>query len=231
MKHSQGFSTVFSAGALLRAATVSALAAGLALAAPAQAAGPTTAQGAAHPPMQAPHRGVNPQAMSPAQKKQFEEFQKARQDLVQARNKLNKIQAETLKKHPELKKQRKAFGDLLAKTMKKNGYDAKKSIAELKSLRDKLKDDKTPKDKRRKLAQDFQTKVIALRKAQGQAMQDKKVKKAREDLGQAVIAAMKKQDPSTDDLIATVQKRQQELIKIRRSIMEHAKQDQARQGK
>ncbi len=220
MKHFQGHRTLFSAAAIALSAAVST--------APAQAAGPGPAQGAAHPPMQAPHRGVNPQAMSPAQKKQFEEFQKARQDLTQARNKLNKIQAQTLKKHPELVKQRKAFGDLVAKTMKKNGYDAKKNIAELKALRDKLKDKKTPKDQRQKLAQDFQTKVIELRKAQGQAMQDKKVQKARHDLGQAVIAAMNKQDPSTNDLIATVQKRQQELIKIRRSIMTQAKQGQSK---
>lgn len=220
MKYFQGYSTVFSAAAIALSALVSA--------GPAQAAGP--APGPAHPPMQAPHRGVNPQSMSPEQKKQFEEFQKARQDLVQARTKLNKIQAKTLKKHPELQKQRKAFGNLVSKTMKKNGYDATKGIAELKSLRDKLKDKSTPKSKRRQLAQDFQTKVMALRKAQGQAMQDKKVQKARHDLGQAVVAAMKKEDPSTEQLIARVQKREQELMKIRRSLAAQAQKARSGNG-
>jgi|GEM_PF-2704909 len=222
MKHFQAYSTVFSAAAIALSAMVSA--------GPAQAAGPGPAQGAAHPPMQAPHRGVNPQSMSPAQKKQFEAFQKARQDLVQARTKLNKIQAKTLKKHPELQKQRKAFGSLVSKTMKKNGYDAKQGIAELKSLRDKLKDKSTPKSKRRQLAQDFQTKVMALRKAQGQAMQDKQVQKARHDLGQAVVAAMKKEDPQTEQLMATVQKREQELMKIRRSLAAQAQKGQSGKG-
>jgi len=222
MKHFQGYRTLVSAAIALSAVV---------LGAPAQAAGPMGEHGAAHPPMQqAPHRGVNPQSMSPEQKKQFEEFQKARQDLVKAKKKLNKIQAETLKKHPELQKQRKAFGDLVSKTMQKNGYDAKKGIAELKSLRDKLKDKGTSKAKRRKLAQDFQSKVMALRKAQGQAMQDKNVQKARHDLGQAVVSAMKKENASTEKLIATVQKREQELMKIRRALAAQA-QKNAQAGK
>lgn len=205
------------AGTLLRGLTLTALAALISVALPAQAADKGTSQ--------APMAATPHNKMTPAQKKQFEAFEKARNEMMQARGRLNNIQKAALKAHPELQKQQGAFVDLLTKTMKKNGYDANKKIAELKSLRSRLQDQKTPQDEKRKLAGQFQVKVIELNKARGKAMQDTKVQKAQHSLQNAVITAMRKQDPDTDKLIATVESKQKELLKIRRSIITQMQQN------
>lgn len=205
-------------GTLLRGLTLITLAAAtLSMALPAQAAD----KGAAHAPMAAPPHSK----MTPMQEKQFEAFQKARSEMMQARRRLSKIQKAAMKAHPELQKQQKAFVDLVTKTMKNNGYDAKQEIAELKSLRSRLEDDKTPQDKKRKLIHQYRAKMVKLNMAQRKVLQDKKVQKARLSLQTAVVSAMRKQDPDTDKLIAMVQNKQKEMLKIRRSALEHMQQN------
>jgi uncharacterized protein (UPF0218 family) len=216
----QGYTHKSTVGTLLRGLTLTALAATLGVALPALAAN----KGAAHAPMADSHAASPRSKMSPAQKKQFEAFQKARSEMMQARGRLSKIQKAAFKAHPELLKQQKSFGDLLSKTMKKNGYDSRKEIAELKSLRSRLQDKKTPQAKKQKLAHQFQAKVIKLNKARGKALQDKKVRKAQQSLQNAVISAMRKQDPDTNKLIAMLQSKQQELLKIRQALLKQMQQ-------
>lgn len=207
----------FTAAALLRSLIIALVAATFSVTLPAQAAD----KGAAHAPMDTKPAAAPRSKMTDAEKKQFVDFQKTRSEMMQTRSQLNKIQQAAFKAHPELQKQQKSFGDLLTRTMKKNGYDAKKEIAKLKSLRTSLQDKKTPQTKKRELAQQFQAKVIKLNKARSKALKDKKVSKAQHSLQKAVLTAMRKQDPNTDKLIAMLQSKQQKLLKIRQSILSH----------
>lgn len=167
-------------------------------------------------------------ANPPINQKQFAEFKKTREELIKERGKLGKIQAAALKAHPELVTREKGLAALVAKTMKKNGYDSKAKIAELKALRGKLRDKSTPKDKKQALVAQFQSKLIAYRKAQYKALQDKHVQKERRELGEAVIAAMKKQDPKTGELLASVKMKEKKLLKLRTALMAEAKKEVAK---
>lgn len=197
------------------------------LAAALVAAGGAQAAEKSMPAAPAAHAGAGPHAAYPINQKKFEAFQKTRGELEQLRGKLNKIQAATLKAHPELVKQMTSFENLVAATMKKNGFDSKKEITELQSLQAKLRDKNTPKDQQQALVMKFQSKVMALRKAQYEALQDKKVQKARQELGDAVVGAMKKQDPKTGKLLAMVQEKEKELIKLRLDLVKEAKKEVA----
>jgi cell fate (sporulation/competence/biofilm development) regulator YmcA (YheA/YmcA/DUF963 family) len=61
---------------------------------------------------------------------------------------------------------------------------------------------------------EYQKRVKAFRNAQIQVMQDPEVRKAQAAMMEATIAAMKEQDPQTEELMAQVEQKQAQLQKL-----------------
>ncbi|MGA7801438.1 MAG: hypothetical protein WCC36_11570 [Gammaproteobacteria bacterium] len=140
-------------------------------------------------------------------------------ELMQDEQKLAQIQTKTLKAHPELKKQQQAFMVLMTKEMKRHGHEPKKDIAELRAMEGKLRSKSTSGADRQKLTQQFEQKLTAFQQARAEAMQTPKLKKARTDLSDAMLSAMKKEDPKTADLLREVTQKRQELMQMHRAAM------------
>ena len=156
-------------------------------------------------------------SLSPAQRKQLESFRETRGELMKARRKLESIREKTVKKHPELQKQQKAFRDLMIAQMKSKGHTPKKDVAEVRKLQQKLRSGKASDSDRRALMTKLQKKSQAFLQAQQEALQAPKVKKARKKLHDSLLAAMKQEDPSTEQLLQTMREKRQKLMEIRSS--------------
>jgi chromosome segregation ATPase len=185
-----------------RSLSALAIAAGLSLVAPLQAQQQGAPQGGA------------PQAMTPEQSEKLQAFQKVRAEFMAAQQRLDQIQQETMKAHPELEKQEQALKDMVTAKMKKNGNDPDQDLAEIDKLQEQLRSDKTPEEERQALMGQLQEKAMAYRKAQGEALQDRGVKKAQSDLMVAVVDAMKNQDPESEKLIEQMKQKRQELMQM-----------------
>jgi hypothetical protein len=167
-----------------RSLSALAIAAGLSLVAPLQAQQQGAPQGGA------------PQAMTPEQSEKLQAFQKVRAEFMAAQ------------------KQEQALKDMVTAKMKKNGNDPDQDLAEIDKLQEQLRSDKTPEEERQALMGQLQEKAMAYRKAQGEALQDRGVKKAQSDLMVAVVDAMKNQDPESEKLIEQMKQKRQELMQM-----------------
>lgn len=179
-----------------------------------------TAPVQAEPQGQGDSQATAPQAMSAEQRQQVQAFRQTRQEMIELQQKLNKIQQETVEAHPELKEQQDAFGELLLAEMKSKGHTPEQDLARLKEMRDELRSEGTPKEERQQLMVEFQQKAQAYKKAQQEALQSEKVKKARGELVQAITTAMRERNPETDKLLEELRQKQQKLMEIRKSATE-----------
>ncbi|MGD2076125.1 MAG: hypothetical protein PVG38_14580 [Gammaproteobacteria bacterium] len=145
-------------------------------------------------------------------------------EYVQLQKRLNKIQAETMKAHPELKEQEQAFLDLMMSKMDTSGATAEADLAEIEGLEQKLRSGDTPESERKELMSTYQEKAMAFRAAQVEALKDPEVQKAQKELMDATMAAMKEQDPQTEEIMEQLKEKQEEM----KQMMESAGQSQAK---
>ena len=150
---------------------------------------------------------------SPTQKEQ-QEFQQARDEYMAAQQRLEQIQRDTLQARPELQKQEQAFNDLLVKEMKNKGHSPKQDQAAIEKLQKQLQDTKVSDTEREALMNKFQERIMAYRNAQMEAMQNQDVQKAQDELLDAIVTAMKKHDPQTEQLIERMTQTRQQLMKM-----------------
>lgn len=155
--------------------------------------------------------GDKQQGLSPEQNKMQQAYQKVHADYMQAQQRLKQIQTDTLKAHPELKEQEESFNELLIEEMKSKGHTPEEDLAEIEKLQQQLQNSKLPESERQALMAKFQEKMVAFRKAQGQALQTDKVQQAQGDLMGAMFAAMREQDPQTEQLMEQMTQKRQEL--------------------
>ncbi|HKJ71815.1 MAG TPA: hypothetical protein VKA55_08705 [Gammaproteobacteria bacterium] len=148
------------------------------------------------------------------QKKGDPELRNAQKKVRDLRQKLGKIQQQALKNNPDLQKQRKDLQDLMKTKVKGQVDGADEKLARLKEIRGKLQNDKDlPKAERQKLMKEFQQKASGFQQAQKKAMQDPEVQKAREQFQKDMRAAMKEEDPNTDQLIQDLQQARKDFQK------------------
>jgi chromosome segregation ATPase len=168
------------------------------------AAGPVAAQ-----PAQGPEGGAaQPKA------KGDPELRNAQKKMRDLRQQLGKIQQKALDNNPELKKQRSELQELMKSKVKSQVDGADQKMARLKEIRSKLQGDKDiPKAERKKLMQEFQKTAQTFQQAQQKAMQDPEVQKAQKQFRDDMRAAMKKEDPNTDQLIQDLQQARKEFQK------------------
>lgn len=125
--------------------------------------------------------------------------------------KLQKIHKKTLQNNPELKQQQEAYRDMVQAAIEDQGYDMSSGREKLQKLSKKLQAGDLPKSKRKELMQKFQSQRRQMSQARRKAMQQPEIQKAREDLKQATLAAMKEQNPKTDELISSLRNIQGKL--------------------
>jgi hypothetical protein len=156
-------------------------------------------------------------APAPGKEGSMAAVQQIHSQYMKLQQQLAQIQQKTMQANPELQKQEKAFMDLLLSKMSAGGTSAKDQMDALHKLEEKLGNKDTPAADREKLVSEYQQKMTAFRTEQMQALKDPEVQKARESLMEATVAAMKKQDPQTEQLMQQIEEKQAELKKIMES--------------
>ena len=163
-------------------------------------------------------RAEPPTAPQGAPETESEQMQTARQlhaEYVGLQQRLLAIQKKAVQAHPELNKQGQDLEALMmSKMTSSTGINAKDEMAAINEMEQKLRDKTTPDSERQKLMPEYQKRVKAFRNAQIQVMQDPEVRKAQAAMMEATIAAMKEQDPQTEELMAQVEQKQAQLQKL-----------------
>ena len=168
-------------------------------------------------PLRAEAPAESPAASPDAVAAQNDPMQAARQlhgQYVEVQNRLNMIQEKTTEAHPELQKQEQAFLDLMMAKMSSGGASAKDDLSAIEALEQKLRSEDTPDSERQALMTEYQQKATAFRTSQVQALKDPEVQKAQGALMDATLAAMKQQDPQTEQLMQQLQDLQEQMKKM-----------------
>lgn len=140
-------------------------------------------------------------------------------EYAELQKRLGMIQEKAVKAHPELEKQNRELEALIMSKMKlPGGGSPKDEVAALNALEQKLGSEKTSEAERQKLMAEYRERATAFRDVQMQAFRDPQVQKAQAALVDATVAAMKEQDPRTEELLQQLQQKQAQL----RQMMESA---------
>lgn len=158
--------------------------------------------------------------LTPQQQALLKDFQEKRAEMLQLGRQLEEMRLETVRKHPELKDREKAFGDRLAAQMKSNGATPAEDLAELRALQAKLRDQNTPEADREALMVRMQRKAQEFDQARRQALQDPELQKEQAALLKDILSAMKADHPQAEQIMQQMQKKQQEMIEIRKAAQE-----------
>jgi len=164
---------------------------------------------------------VEPQSAAAAQDDPAQAARQLHDEYMELQNRIGMIQEKAVKAHPELQKQNQALEELMmAKMTSSSGKNAQDELAEIGKLEQKLRSEDTPESERKALMVEYQDKAKAFRAAQLEVLQDPDVKKAQATLRDATLAAMKEQDPQTEQLVEQLQQKQEQI----RQMMESAGQ-------
>lgn len=188
-----------------------ALATGLAL----TAALGTTGSWAESPGMQPQQQ----QQLSPEQAEQVQKFQQLQAELQGLQKQLTAIQEKTLESNPELVEQQEAFEQLVREEMQASGLQPDQDVEQIQALQEKIKDSSLPEQERRGHYQQYRQAVMEFQQAQQQVMEKEAVQSAREELNQAMLTAMKSEDPKTEALLSDMRQTQEQMVEIRNSVM------------
>ncbi len=156
--------------------------------------------------------------MSETQKEKLQALKEAQSEMRSLGQRLAKIERATIASRPELKADKQAYRELVIETMEAGGYSVKENTSELQALKRKAGDESLPKEQRRAARQKLRQGVGELREAQSRAMKDQEVQQARTELGESTIAAMREQNPTTDELIEQLKTTQDEIMKLRTEL-------------
>ncbi|ABA56652.1 hypothetical protein [Nitrosococcus oceani] len=147
-------------------------------------------------------------SLTPAQ---MQEFHKLQQKMRTVGQQLDEIRQETLKTTPKLQEQQEEYQSLLFKTMKEQGSDPDPALARMREIEGQVQNEDLPEDERKQFIMEYQQKDAQLQQASRDAMQDEKVRKMAESLSQDTVAAMREQDPKTEELLREMEQLREEM--------------------
>lgn len=176
--------------------------------------------GMAQQPAPVPPGNQPPPDLTPEEVQQLETLRQKRAELMQAKERLDKIQHEAMEADPKLRAQETAFAELVKEEMKGMGRKPDEEVAELRELQQKLQSEELPDAERQQLWGQFQEKAGSFRAAQQRALQTPKVQQAQTELREAVVAAMKARDPETEKLLAQMESTREELKALHQKAMQ-----------
>ena len=161
---------------------------------------------------------VEPQGAADAQGEPTQAAKQLRDEYIELQSRLGMIQEKAVKAHPELQKQNQALEELMmAKMTSSIGKNAQDELVEIGELEQKLRSKDTPESEREALMAEYKDKAKAFHSAQLEVLQDPDVKKAQAILMDATLAAMKEQDPQTEQLVEQLQLKQEQMRKMMES--------------
>ncbi|MDT8451082.1 MAG: hypothetical protein RQ847_13015 [Wenzhouxiangellaceae bacterium] len=187
------------------------LAAGMAVAL-AALAGAVTAQ-------QAPQQSAPPADPSGAGEL-LQKVQQKQSEIQQLNQQLAQIQKETIEANPDLAAQRDDLLELVDTRMTEAGHDPDASREKIEDLQGQLDSGELSDEETRSVGQQLRQEQSSLQQARGQAMQDQQVRQKIQALNGDLVAAMREQNPRTDELIAQLQSAQQEYQALMQQAMQ-----------
>ena len=134
-------------------------------------------------------------------KARAQEFRDAQSRMRELQQKLETVQQKAVNGDSDLQKQRQDLQNLLVETMKKQGFDPMESMNRMKQLRQKMEGKDLSAQDKRVVATKYQAEQRQFMEARKKALSDEKVDKARESYKDNLLAAMKKVEPKTDDML------------------------------
>ncbi|NIX11201.1 MAG: hypothetical protein GWN05_06585 [Gammaproteobacteria bacterium] len=144
----------------------------------------------------------------------MQELQEVQQELRAVGQQLGRIQRQALQADPKLQEQQSEYRTLLLSTMKGNGHKPEADIARLNEIEGQLKAEGVPDEERRQLITEYRRTSAGLQQARQEAMQDGTVRAAAGALSEAVLTAMREQDPKTDELLGRMEELRERARRI-----------------
>lgn len=135
------------------------------------------------------------------------EMEEVQQELLQ-------IQESVMAHNPELQAQAQALQELMLQTMQAEGYEPIQSLDRMEQLERQLQDDETDPAELSGLAAELRSEQQRLMQAEQAALANPKVQRARDQFMEALLQAMREQEPRTDELIAELQAKNEQLRDI-----------------
>lgn len=175
---------------------------------------------------QAPQQSAPPAASQAPAGDLLQKVQQKQAEIQQLNQQLAKIQQETIEANPELATQRDDLLELVDTKMTEAGHDPDASREKIEDLQGQLDSGELSDEETRSVGQELRQQQSSLQQAQGQAMQDQQVQQEIQQLNEELVAAMREQNPQTDELIAQLQTAQQEY----QALMQQAMQQQGGNG-
>ncbi|AWN14702.1 hypothetical protein [Salinisphaera sp. LB1] len=133
---------------------------------------------------------------------------------------LKQIHDKTIKNNPQLAKEQQQFQQQVKGAIKKQGYDIKSGQKRMQSMAKKLQSGKLNDKQRKQVMQNFQNERQKMVKARNAALSQPAIKKSGQKLENDTIAAMKKQNPKTPQLIS-------EMKSVRGKLQQQQQQQQS----
>ena len=138
-----------------------------------------------------------------------QEFEEARQTVMQIGQELTAIEQQAVEANPALQEKRERLQSMLMETMTEQGAEPEARISRLEELQPKLSGSRVNSEEREELMQEFQQEQQALMQAQNEALNVPEVRAAQQELQEETFAAMKAINPETEQLVERLREAQQ----------------------
>ena len=152
----------------------------------------------------------------------MQQVQQKQAELQQLNQQLAQIQQATIEANPELADQRDELLANVDEKMVEAGHDPEASRDKIEDLSEQLQSGDLSSDENQSVSQELRQEQSSMQRAQSQAMQDEAIQAEMQSLNEDLVAAMREQNPQTDELIAQLQSAQQEY----QALMQRAMQQQ-----
>ncbi|MES1926312.1 hypothetical protein [Salinisphaera sp. T31B1] len=130
-----------------------------------------------------------------------QQAQQLMQQYRQKAAKLQQIHQETIQANPKLAAEQEKFEKQVRSAVEKQGYDVDKGQQRVQEMAQKLQSGDLSDSERQALMKDFQAERQQMVQARDAALQKPEIKSAGEKLQEDTLAAMKKQDSQTSQLL------------------------------
>ena len=144
-----------------------------------------------------------------------EEARELLNEMQQIQQRLISVQEQALQNDPELQEQAQEYQQTLLAAMRAEGFDPMQSLNHIELIEKQIQSQTLNEQEREGLMAEVQEEEARLQQAEQAALQQEGVQQAREQLMEGMLAAMRKQEPQTDELIQDLEDKNAEL----RSIM------------
>lgn len=150
----------------------------------------------------------------------MQELAQARNEIQQLNEALQAIQASTIDSSDDLQAKLDEYQTVLDSSMKENGFDATEVRARLNAIVEKVQSGEIAQEEQLQLRQEYQKHAQSLQAQQQKAMELTTVRQAYTAFSGALLTAMKKQDPNTEQLMAQLNSAQKQYQAMVQRVMQ-----------